>query len=570
MNNNLSTRLSAGALIGAVLSLAILAGAASNAQDIDWNKAVNDNDEAPDGRPGSTFFSYNQPSMNDDGMIVFRARSRDGTGSFVTSGIYRLDLFTGVVERLFVRGDAVPDPNNTLVNGEPAAFNDFPSTPRIDPNGTLAASRGQHAPVWTYLVEGGETRVGTAGVYAFPLGETPLTGASQLGAATELDGVTLSFPWFSVPDTTLGTRFDQFPGAPAVSEPFIVYKGNYTDVDDGLGRTGIYFRNVTPMTPIPYTGMVASSETRIPNQPMGGEVLFGSTAPPSAADGWVFFVGFDIEEAPTLGGVYRAPIAPTPALDVLAGVGEQVPGEPPGTLFRAFGEGLSVSSDASRVAFWGTWGTQTFDKLLECPVDGNVDLIAFCNLQHPDGLVVQVPVNQGFFVHDVMGGETWRVARTGEDGLEDMLFWGFSGRPPGVGDSEDAEELARWRSSAFGALSSGAGQPSLFAFKAERDGTSGIYVREGLGFQLPLRTMAEVGTTPGQELDPDAPADSFVSEVGIERDGFRDNRLAINAAMLFEDPINPEESIGFAGMYYGDVFEDLIFQDGFEDPVTTN
>ena len=570
MKTPFQTKIPIGIVMSVVLIGSFLLTAAALAQPVDWNTAVNDNEEAPDGRPGSTFFSYNQPSMNDDGMIVFRARTRVGTGSSVTSGIYRLDLFGGAIERLHVRGDAVPDPNNTLVNGELAAFNDFPSTPRIDPNGTLAASRGQHAPVWTYLVEDGETRVGTAGVYVYPLGEAPLTGASQLGAATELDGVTLSFPWFSVPETTLGTRFDQFPGASAVSEPFIIYKGNYTDVTDGLGRTGIYFRNVTPMTPVPFTGMVANSETRIPNQPIGGDVVFGSTAPPSAADGWVFFVGFDIEEAPTLGGVYRAPIAPTPGLDVIAGVGEQVPGESPGTTFRAFGEGLSVSSDASRVAFWGTWGMETFEKLLECPVDGNIDLIAFCNLQHPDGLIVEIPVNQGFFVHDVNSDQTWQVARTGEEGLEDMLFWGFSGRPPGVGDSEDAEELARWRSSAFGALYSGAGQPPLLAFKAERDGTSGIYVREGAEFQLPLRTIAEVGTTLGQELDPEAPADSFVSEVGIERDGFRNNRVAINAAILFEDPIDPEESIGFAGMYYGDVFQDLIFQDGFEDPITTN
>src|SRR6056297_1782606 len=570
MKTPFQTKIPIGIVMSVVLIGSFLLTAAALAQPVDWNTAVNDNDEAPDGRPGSTFFSYNQPSMNDDGMIVFRARTRVGTGSSVTSGIYRLDLFGGAIERLHVRGDAVPDPNNTLVNGELAAFNDFPSTPRIDPNGTLAASRGQHAPVWTYLVEDGETRVGTAGVYVYPLGEAPLTGASQLGAATELDGVTLSFPWFSVPETTLGTRFDQFPGASAVSEPFIIYKGNYTDVTDGLGRTGIYFRNVTPITPVQFNGMVANSETRIPNQPVGGDVVFGSTAPPSAAAGWVFFVGFDIEAAPTLGGVYREKITPTPGLDVIAGVGEQVPGESPGTTFRAFGEGLSVSSDASRVAFWGTWGMETFEKLLECPVDGNADLIAFCNEQHPDGLIVEVPVNQGLFVHDIATDRTWQVARTGEEGLEDMLFWGFSGRPPGVGDSEDAEELARWRSSAFGGLNSGNGQLSLYAFKAERDGTSGIYVREGLGFQLPLRTIAEVGTTAGQELDPEAPADSLVSEVGIERDGFRNNRVAINAAMLFEDPIDPEESIGFAGMYYGDVFQDLIFEDGFEDPTATN
>lgn len=543
---------------------------AALAQPVDWNTAVNDNDEAPDGRPGSTFFSYNQPSINESGQLVFRARSRVGTGSLATSGIYRLDLFVGVIERLHVRGDIVPDPNNTLTVGELATFNEFPSTPRIDPNGVLAASPGEHAPVWTYLLEGSETRVGTAGIYVYKVGEAPLTGASQLGAATEADGVTLTFPWYSVPETTLGTRFDQFPGAPTATEPFIVYKGNYTDLTDGLGRTGIYFRNVTPMTPIPFTGMIANSETRIPNQPSDSDVVFGSTAPPSAASGSVFFVGFDIEEAPTLGGVYRAPIGPTPVLQVIEGVGDQVPGEPLGTLFRAFGEGLSVSSDASRVSFWGTWGMETFPKLLECPVDGNVDLIAYCNEQHPDGLVVDVPINQGFFVHDVPTGRTWQVARTGQEGIEDFLFWGFRGRPPGVGGSEDAEELARWGSAAFGALSTAAGNASLFAFKAERNGTSGIYVREGLGFQLPLRTAAEVGTTPGQLLDPDAPADSFVSEVGIERDGFRNNRLAINAAMLFEDPIDPEESIGFAGMYYGDVFDDLIFQDGYEEPMTTN
>jgi hypothetical protein len=460
----------------------------------------------------------------------------------------------------------VPEPNNTDVNGVLATFNEFPSTPRIDPNSTLAASRGQHLPAWSYLLaDGSETRVGTAGIFAWSdSGEPGRTGASQLGAAVEADQITLTFPWFSVPGTVFGTRFDQFPGSPALSDGrYIVYKGNYTDLIDGLGRTGIYFRDVVSGAPEPFTGLIASSNFVIPNQPSGGTVLFGSTAPPSAANGWVFFTGLDIEEAPTLGGIYRAPISPTPTLQVIAGIGEQVPGEPAGAVFNTFGEGLSVSSDGARVMFWGAWGSETFEKLLLCPTDGRPEIIAFCLEQHPTGFVIEVPVNQGFFVHDVASGTTYPIARTLREGVTDFLFHNFSGRIPETGDAGD-EELARWRSSATGALSTSANGPSMAAFKASRNGTTGIYLREGLSFQLPLRSIAEVDVTVGTDIDPAAPVDSLVSEVAIERDGFRNDRLAISVGMLFEDPLNPEESEGWAGIYHAVQFIDLVFQDGFE------
>ena len=536
------------------------------AQAVDWNTAVNNASEAPGGEPGAKFTSYNQPALNDDGIMVFRARSRVSTGDPLTSGIYRLDLFTELLEKLAIRGDEVPAPNNTMVSESLATFNEFPSTPRIDPGSDLIASRGQHLPVWTYLLDATETRIGTSSIFAFQ-GASRVTGASLLGAAVEPDGVTLTFPWFSVPGTVIGTRFDQFPGSPALSDGrYIIYKGNYTDLDDGLGRTGIYYRDVVAGDPQPYTGVIANSDTFIPNQPMGGITEFGSTAPPSAANGWVYFTGLDIEEAPTLGGIYRAPIAPIPPLQVVVGVGEQVPGEPTGSTFTTFGEALSVSSDGNRLLFWGAWGTETFEKLLLCPVDGRPEVIAFCNEQHPDGFLVEVPVNQGFFVFDAPTDTLYRIARTGEEGIEDFVFHNFSGRAPDTGDSEDAEELARWRSGSTGGLSSAAGGDSLAAIKAQRNGTIGIYLREGLAFQLPLRTIAEVDTTPGTDLDPQAPLGSLVSEVGIERDGFRNDRLAINAAMLFEDPLDPEESIGWAGIYYTDLFPDLIFHDGSEEP----
>ncbi|PKL96461.1 MAG: hypothetical protein CVV18_01605 [Gammaproteobacteria bacterium HGW-Gammaproteobacteria-8] len=554
------------AVIVSVFAAATSGPTLSVAQTVDWNIAVNNATVAPGGTPGARYISYNQPAINDQGIMVFRARSRVTTGEPLESGIYRLDLFGGVLEKMAVRGDTVPEPNNTDINGVLATFNEFPSTPRIDPGSPLAASRGQHQPAWSYLLaDGSETRVGTAGIFAWADSGAPgRTGASLLGAAVEEDQVTLTFPWFSVPGTVFGTRFDQFPGSPALSDGrYIVFKGNYTDLIDGLGRTGIYFRDVVSGAPEPFTGLIASSNFVIPNQPSGGTVQFGSTAPPSAANGWVFFTGLDIEEAPTLGGIYRAPISPTPTLQVIAGIGEQVPGEPAGSVFNTFGEGLSVSSDGARVMFWAAWGSETFEKLLLCPTDGRPEIIAFCLEQHPTGFVIEVPVNQGFFVHDVASGTTYPIARTLREGITDFLFHNFSGRVPETGDAGD-EELARWRSSATGALSTAANAPSMAAFKASRNGTSGIYLREGLKFQLPLRSIAEVDVTPGTDIDPAAPLDSFVSEVAIERDGFRNDRLAISVGMLFEDPLNPEDSISWAGIYHTEMLIDLLFQDGFE------
>lgn len=442
---------------------------------------------------------------------------------------------------------------------------EFPSTPRIDATSNLIATRGQHQPTWTYMLGTTETRIGTSGIYAFP-GGVPVTGASLLGSAVEPDQVTLSFPWFSVPGALLGQRFDQFPGSPAIADGrYIVYKGNYTDLADGLGRTGIYFRDVLTPALVPYTGLIASSNTLIPNQPAGGTTKFGSTAPPSAANGFVYFTGLDIEAAPTLGGIYRAPIASTPPLQVIASIGGQVPGEPPGVGFRTMGEALSLNEDGSRVAFWASWGTETFQKTLLCPVDGNPDIIAYCNLIHPTGLVVEIPVNQGVFVHDLNSATTYRVARTLQDGIEDFMFWGFSGRAPDAGGTiEPGTELARWRAGTFAVLHSPPGSSGQVVFKAKRRSLDGLYLRDGIVNGFPLQTVAEVGTTTGTSIDPLAPAGSFVSAVGVERDGFRGGRLSVTLSMLYVDPLDPENTLGWAGIYVAPVAEDGLFRDGFE------
>ncbi len=298
-----------------------------------------------------------------------------------------------------------------------------------------------------------------------------------------------------------------------------------------------------------WTYLIANSATRIPNQPAVGSVKFGSTAPPSAADGYMFFAGFDNEDEPKLGGIYRARMAQPAVLQTLVGIdtegdlGTRVPGEAAGTTFNKFGESLSVSSDGRYVAFWGAWGTEFTTRTLLCPTDGNQDLIDYCNAAHPSGYVVEIPVHQGIFAYDTKKGSLAVVAKTGQDGMQGFLYWVFSGQPPGTGGGDEGEgEPPRWRSSAFAAVSGKGGTAYRVAFKAARSGVDGIYLRKAPG-AVPLATVVEIGSS-GTAIDPLAPAGSTVTALGIERDGFRERNLAITASML-----QPETSAGWAGIY---------------------
>jgi hypothetical protein len=73
--------------------------------------------------------------------------------------------------------------------------------------------------------------------------------------------------------------------------------------------------------------------------------------------------------------------------------------------------------------------------------------------------------------------------------------------------------------------------------------------------------------TPGIDLDPDAPAESVIVALGIERDGFRGGRLGLTASML--DPVTGESRAGLymrrirAGLCDGDLDGDGLI--GFGD-----
>ncbi len=80
---------------------------------------------------------------------------------------------------------------------------------------------------------------------------------------------------------------------------------------------------------------------------------------------------------PTLGGLYLAPLEPTPDLTTLVSIGGQVPGESARDTFNGLGEGGAF--DGRFVGFWGAWGEETRTVRLYCSTEGNKDRIDYCN-----------------------------------------------------------------------------------------------------------------------------------------------------------------------------------------------
>ena len=541
-----------------------LGPSAADSQSVAWTTIANNGDVMP-GTADILFNAYNQPSINANGLVVFRARSKgagggeegggNGGSGGTASGVYERNMLTihpgatpqAPIVRILDRTSLVPAPNNL-----DAGFTEFPSIPRIAIDTGTIATRGQSTPVWLYaLPDGTETRTGTSGIYMNmnPATIAPITAMSQLAAVP-------GFSYWQVPNALPGTKFDQFPGSPSPTGQDIVFKGNWTNAN-GVSQTGVYYRDVTSDGGKAPVQVIADTGTLIPGQPAGGKT-FGSTAPPSAAAGKVVFVGLDNEDAPTLGGIYLSNLLNPKSLTPLIEIGSPVPGVV-GAAFNKIGEGLSFNG--RYLSFWGAWGTQERTITLQCPTSGEKARIDYCNTKYPDGFTTTEPVNQGVFVTDTVTGTTVLVARTGgaaDDNFFNFLYWVFSGRPPGTGggDTEGTVfEPARWRSSAFTALSVAAVSKYKVAFKATKnDGTQGIYLSSGSNLQLAFHTVVVDTNTFGAVVDPEA--NSLVSatplnvtSVGIERDGFRNQRLAVAISMA-----NADASVSWAGLYLQNTF----------------
>lgn len=542
-------------------ALALIAAAVSaSALDdgvawLEWRVVVNNGMTVPgDIR---TFNSYNQPSVNVDGLVVFRARSRGGTTGEPAHGVFSRQMALGTpISTVFDRHTLVPSPNNLG-----AKFVEPPSFPRLDMWSNTVASRGNHSPAWEYILPSGtETRGGTTGIYTNPFSAL-ISGASNLGAAP-------GFDFLAVPGTNPPIKFDVFPGAPASTDTAtVVFKGNYSVSDPNdrsvtISRTGVYYRELMD-APAGGTGPViaiADAATAIP----GTGVHFGAVAPPSASGRLAVFTGWDNEWSPTVGGIYLAPLdGPTPPLRVLVRIGDRVPGQPAGTLFRNLGESLSF--DGRFVAFWGTWGSATRTLVLQCPQEGNKDRLEYCRTTHPSGFMTTVPVHQGIFVHDIKTGHTRAVAKSPDD-FTDFIYWNFSGMVPGsTSHADDDGEPPRWRAATFVAVSGLVDDRHTDAtfhtvFKARTgqvvrdaylDPLDGLYLRTGPGAS---RIATLVRTAMDARLIDPAAVESVtgehlsITDVGIERDGFRGRWLAINLSMGSEED-------GWAGIYVTEIPE---------------
>lgn len=146
-----------------------------------WVTVVN-NSFSPPGPAGvgKNYFSYNQPSINSDGKVVFRARAKapgGAGGGEPHRGVWSVDLCSSpALQTILDTETIVPAPNNLG-----SIFNETPSIPRIDISSPLIASRGNSQPVWSYtLPDGSESRAGTTGIFTWING--PLTtGVNTLG-----------------------------------------------------------------------------------------------------------------------------------------------------------------------------------------------------------------------------------------------------------------------------------------------------------------------------------------------------------------------------------------------------
>jgi hypothetical protein len=539
-----------------------------------------------------TFNSYNDPSVNSKGLVVFRARSTGQRGGPIRGIFARNFVGRPELSSVYLAQAEVPWPNNTAYNGVEGRFNEFPSFARVDAGSSTLVTRGQTQPTWAYEADSKEIRLGTSGIYVNYGGESR-TAMTQLGAVP-------GFEYYAVPGVTVYARFEQFPGAPAVMDrDTIAFKGNFTDPVTGASATGVYFRNFIRKEGMEPVVLVASSATTpIPGDPAGDK--FGSTAPPSATDGYLVFVGLDNEDDPHKGGIYRASIKSPAMLEPLVTIGDPVPGEQ-GERFTRFGENVALGDQARFVAFWGAWGTESYYRTVTCPAEGNKDRRAYCNeVCAPSGSCdLELPVNEGVFVFDTMSKTLVPVAKVGEDGIESFLYCKFSGRAPGASsgcgggsgqgegqggsgqghggpggsgqgqggegeegggggkdfDTEEDGELARWRCGAYLALASRGAAYYQVAFKAVRTGRTGLYLWDSRP-DMPRQTVLETGMD-ASVLDAAAPAGARISGIGIERDGFRKGWMAITASMLAATPEgaavtaadHSDEAEGWAGIY---------------------
>ncbi len=509
------------------------AGGASNSIDvIVFNKANLAWQTVANGKstlPGTTtpFESFGPPSINASGMAVFRGVSvlatSEGSGeTSSTTGVYTADLANGgKLAKVADIATVVPAPNTLTYGQTLAKFGGFPSFPKIDASSTFVGFNATHPPVISLPNSG---KAGSAGIYSNP------AGALDTGVGLFVQDISTTYPYFANPDT--GAAFGAFPASPSViGGNTLVFKADY--LNGTVVANGIYYRDVVSEGGESLVQRIASPATAIPNT----TTKFGYFGAPSAVGGTVVFVGYNKKDAPTVGGIYSAPVSATPLLTPLVTIGAPVPGEAEMDTFTLFGD--AVSFDGRYVGFWAAWGTETTNLHITCS-ELDTAMQTYCLTLFPKGYDAKVPVHQGMFVYDTNSSILTAVAKTGS-GFTDFTYWPFVGTLPeegpptnvggGSGETETEVPLEppAFVPSPRIVVAGQSGSTYQVAFKAKTGSVDGIY--RATGPDAGQFTTILDTTMLGNLVDDTAPSTSKVDRLYLESEGMRGNWLVIGTTM---------------------------------------
>lgn len=502
---------------------------------ISWQTIVNNGFVVPDGKP--TFKKYDAPTINVNGIVAFRATTGEDLADI---GIFYREFPKGPVYRFADTTTQVPYPND--IYGQ---FTAFPAVPRIAPNSDRIVASAFHTSVWSDPNAPVDAGLGTAGIYSLLNGQELMTGMTQLGGMPYLDQ-------YRVPNTK-ATPFSAFPGTPAITDSGkLVFNGEYSE--DSLLRSGIYFRQLYTQNGYgeAMTMLIADQRTLMPtNDPDAKIYEFGTFNSPTVYGDRVVFTGFDDPITRNAGGIFIANIEADPVIEKLVAIGDSFADL---KIERIEQIGNDVSFDGQYVAFWASWGDVTRNIRLNCPTEGDPTLIAYCNGVDPASLydkekavwyqTKDVPAYQGIFLYNIKEGTLYLAAKTGRR-VSDFVFWNYSGDVNGA-------DTPRWRPSVSLTTSNGDVVYKARFGKVDVDGryynpVDGLYMRDPVA-NTPVLMLVETGME-GSYIDPTTPMGATyslpITNVDIDRDGFRGDKLAVLANMS-------DGNVLWGGIYYTD------------------
>ena len=215
-----------------------------------------------------------------------------------------------------------------------------------------------------------------------------------------------TFPYFQVPvhgAVPAGTGFDQFPGSPAVTE-------RTRSCSRAISRWMAPARracSTATWSPRRQGARRADREFLHEDSGLDDDVLFGSTAPPSAGGKYAVFAGYDNEDEPDRGR--HLPRAPRQQADRARDRREDRrpgAGSPTATKFeRVRRVGVGVVERAPR-AVLGRLGRRATGRRWSARTRATPPCGSVLHATPPEGTTGQVPEVQGFFVRDMQLGTT--------------------------------------------------------------------------------------------------------------------------------------------------------------------